>query len=169
MTSTATEARVPALIKLKKSDSALMTLQHYLTPYGPGAPWHYTPSTGVMAMPDDSMWPEIHEGDAIALDHTVEPLRGDVVVVADRFGGLWIRKYRPLLRGKFDCPAGNADHATLHCEEDGPLVILAVLVGHWRGRRARVHDVPPQPYHNTPTAHPTRKTAKQTSKAKEAA
>lgn len=92
----------------------------------------------VTTMPDDSMHPEIHPGEYIAFDPLVQADTGDTVLIADQYGGMWIRKFRPLPGGRFDAIALNADHAPLRSSEDG-LRVLAVMVGHWRGRRAKRH------------------------------
>lgn len=101
-------------------------------------PGQFSPVTKVTTMPDDSMYPEIWAGEFIALDPEIKADAGDTVLIKDQHGGLWIRKYRPLPGGQFDAIAANDDHAPLRSTEGG-LEVLAVLVGHWRGRRSRRH------------------------------
>lgn len=101
-------------------------------------PGEFSPFAKITTMPDSSMYPEIYEGEYIAFDPDVEADAGDTVLLRDRFGALLVRKYRPRTGEIFDAVALNGDYATLHSKDDG-VEILAVLVGHWRGRRARRH------------------------------
>lgn len=101
-------------------------------------PGQFSEWAKITKMPDDSMAPEIYPGEYIAFDPKVQADAGDTVLIEDLHGGLWIRKYRPLPGGRFDAVAANDDHAPLHSTQDG-LKVLAVLVGHWRGRRPRRH------------------------------
>lgn len=102
------------------------------------APGNLSESCAWMAMPDDSMAPEIHAGEFICFDPAVSPDAGDVVLLADQQGGLWVRRYRPKPGGQFEAVPLNTWHAPLDSRRD-ELQLLAVLVGHWRGRRARRH------------------------------
>lgn len=104
------------------------------------APGRFSEFSKITSMPDDSMYPEIHQGEYLALEDVsaVQPEAGDTVLVGDGAGGLWLRKYRPQTRGGFHAVAVNEDHPTLRSEAD-QVRVLAVMVGHWRGRRAKRH------------------------------
>lgn len=101
-------------------------------------PGKYSSFAKYTQMPDDSMAPEILQGEYVCFDPEVRPDAGDVVLISDQYGGLWVRRYRLLPGGKFDAVAANAEHAPLRSTEDG-LRVLAVMVAHIRGRRAKRH------------------------------
>ena len=102
------------------------------------APGQFSEFAKITRMPDNSMFPDIYPGEYIAFDPNIPADAGDTVLIKDEHGGFWIRKYRPLPGGRFDAIAVNNDHAPLRSNEGG-LKVVAVLVGHWRGRRARSH------------------------------
>lgn len=118
-----------------KNESLTGRVNQWLT-----APGRFSEFSKITSMPDDSMHPEIHQGEYLALEcsESVQPEAGDTVLIGNDAGGLWLRKYRPQTRGGFHAVAANEDYPTLQSEDDG-VRVLAVMVGHWRGRRAKKH------------------------------
>lgn len=120
-------------LDMSQKNDALIDGQEWIS-----TPGQFSERAKITKMPDNSMFPEIYPGEYIAFDPGIPADAGDTVLIKDEHGGFWIRKYRPLPGGKFDAVAANDDHAPLR-SSDGGLQVLAVLVGHWRGRRARSH------------------------------
>lgn len=120
-------------LDMSQKNDALIGGQEWIS-----TPGQFSERAKITKMPDNSMFPEIYPGEYIAFDPGIPADAGDTVLIKDEHGGFWIRKYRPLPGGRFDAVAANDDHAPLRSSEGG-LQVLAVLVGHWRGRRARSH------------------------------
>lgn len=101
-------------------------------------PGEYSNLAKITRMPDSSMFPEIWPGEYVAFDPKEEPDTGDTVMVCDPSGRIWIRKYREGPNRAFEAFAVNPEHMTLN-PRDHDVRVIAVLVGHWRGRRTKKH------------------------------
>lgn len=104
------------------------------------APGVQSPHAKFFVMPDDAMAPDILRGEYVALDPKPKPLRGDYVLVKQtRTGELMLRQYRPVDSEEFNAvPLNTSKFDPFNSRQHG-LELLAVLVGHWSGRRSDRH------------------------------
>lgn len=88
-------------------------------------------------VPDDAMAPDILQGEFVAMDPEPLPVRGDYVLIRRASTGeLMLRQYRPLDANEFNAvPLNQRLYDPLNSRQHG-LELLAVLVGHWSGRRS---------------------------------
>jgi len=101
------------------------------------APGVKSPRAKFFVVPDDSMSPDILRGEYVALDPDQSPSRGDYVLVKHiRTGELLLRQYRPIDIDEFNAvPLNLSKYDPFNSKQHG-LELLAVLVGHWSGRRS---------------------------------
>lgn len=88
---------------------------------------------------DDSMQPEIANGDVIVVSRTVIPVAGDHVIARVERGSV-VREYRPRgvdSRGDpvFDLVSLSADYPTITCNSVNGYKVLGTVVAYWRMRR----------------------------------
>lgn len=104
------------------------------------APGVQSPQAKFFVVPDDAMAPDILRGEYVALDPQPKPLRGDYVLVkSKRTGELMLRQYRPVDEDEFNAvPLNTSKYDPFNSRQHG-LELLAVLVGHWSGRRSERH------------------------------
>lgn len=88
-------------------------------------------------VPDDAMAPDILRGEYVAMDPVPKPVRGDYVLVRKlSTGELMMRQFRPVDPGEFNAvPLNKNKYDPLNSKQHG-LELIAVLVGHWSGRRS---------------------------------
>lgn len=86
------------------------------------------PTEFVVVLPDDSMAPKAHKGDHVLLSSTETPRPGDGVLVRDKHGQLYFRRYRERRPGVWTAHPENDSYHALESDVDG-LVIVAVSVG----------------------------------------
>ena len=86
-----------------------------------------------LAMPDDSMSPDVQQGDHLLFDPTEAPRAGDVVLV--RCGAeYFVRSFRPRTAYVFEALAQNQNYQPLNSKDDG-LAVVGVMVEHRKYRR----------------------------------
>ena len=78
--------------------------------------------------PDTSMTPRIPRGARVIFQGSLTPLPGDVVLIKDRAGNLYIREYRVQRPGSWVAFADNSAFLPMQADEHG-LVVLAVCDG----------------------------------------
>lgn len=88
---------------------------------------------------DESMQPEIANGDVIVVSRTVIPVAGDHVVARVDKGSV-VREYRPRgvdSKGEpvFDLVSLSADYPTITCNSVNGYKVLGTVVAYWRMRR----------------------------------
>ena len=79
-----------------------------------------------VALPDNAMAPRAPMGKLICFDTTMAPAPGDGVLLMDRDGGAYFRRYAAGVGGRWTGQALNPAFADLDSERDG-LHVLAVL------------------------------------------
>ncbi len=101
------------------------------------APGVQSPQAKFFVVPDNSMSPDILKGEYVAMDPAPKPVRGDYVLVRQKSTGeLMMRQFRPLSADEFvAAPLNKALYDELNSKQHD-LEVLAVLVGHWSGRRS---------------------------------
>ena len=86
------------------------------------------PKSFMFEMPDESMSPRIKAGKLIIFSTAEAAKPGDAVLVADREGVQYVRKYLQSKPGAWQAAAINEAYQPLDSERDG-LHVLAVLIG----------------------------------------
>jgi hypothetical protein len=81
-----------------------------------------------VAVPDDSMAPRVRTGEVVEFSAAEQARPGDGVLVRDRSGGLYFRRYRQGVAGAWQAYPVNDAYKTLDSAGDG-LELVAVLVG----------------------------------------
>ncbi len=83
-------------------------------------------------LPDDSMAPRARAGKRMGFSRG-EPVKGGAgILVRDRAGVLYFRRYVAAAGGQWIARAENPDYADMHSERDG-LQLVAVLIAEWGG------------------------------------
>ncbi len=83
------------------------------------------PLTFMAAVPDDALHSTSPRGTLFVFRRDVEPAPGKAVLVRDRVGGIYIRRYGQGLGGNWLAQATNSAYVSLQSERDG-LTLLAV-------------------------------------------
>ena len=94
------------------------------------------PTEFVVEMHDDSMAPDVHRGDAVLFSTRETPMAGDGVLVRDRTGQIYFRRYRQRRPGVWSAEPVSSAYMALDSDADG-LEVLAVMVGIPRVRWGR--------------------------------
>jgi len=116
---------------LDVESSALRSKAPHLETFAPAGP-----AAKFVAMPDDSMAPEISAGDHLLFDPSEPARAGDVVLVRLPNGEHFVRTYRPRTAHVFVAVPANPDYQQLGSVDDQATVV-AVMLEHRRYRRPR--------------------------------
>jgi transcriptional regulator with XRE-family HTH domain len=86
------------------------------------------PARFAVEMPDDSMAPWIRRGDLVRFASTHAASAGDVVLVADSAGGLYVRTYRQRRAGEWQAAPASEAYESLDSVRDA-LRLVGVFTG----------------------------------------
>lgn len=90
------------------------------------------PARFSVAMPDDSLAGKIERGTVLIFDTGAEPTPGHGVLLKDKDGTHYVRRYVQIRGGQWQAQATSDAYATLDSERDG-LVIVAAMCGRLDG------------------------------------
>jgi len=90
------------------------------------------PGQFVLHAPDDALAPRIAKGTGLIFDVGRDPTPGVGVLVEDKTGRRYVRRYAEAPGGSWQAQALHAAYATLEPERDGA-VVLAVMTGRLDG------------------------------------
>lgn len=85
-----------------------------------------------LAMPDDSLSGKIERGTVLIFDSAAEPKPGHGVLLKDKRGAMYVRRYVHVREGRWQAQATSDAYASLDSEADG-LVVLACMTGRLDG------------------------------------
>lgn len=114
------------------------TLSHEAFTLPPSLTWEQLmqsielPERFVVESPDDALAPNLPRGTAVVFERVDRAEPGDCVLVEDKRGARYMRRYAQGVGGVFFAQAINEVYASLSSDEDG-LRVLAVMA--WRAER----------------------------------
>ncbi len=90
------------------------------------------PAQFVLEVPDGALGQKLPQGTRVVVERADAAAPGECVLVADKRGGRYIRRYVQAPGGEFEAQALDDAYVSLHSARDG-LQVLAVMV--WRAER----------------------------------
>lgn len=90
------------------------------------------PAQFVVVVPDDALAPNMKRGVSVVFERSERAEPGECVLVRDRAGAKYIRRYAQGPGGTWEAQALDGAYLTLRSDRDG-LQVLAVMV--WRAER----------------------------------
>ena len=90
------------------------------------------PAQFVVTMPDDSMSGSVERGARLYFETAGQPAPGEGVIVGDRSGNRYLRRYSRGSGASWQAQAANPSSDTLDSDRDG-LTVLAVMKGRMEG------------------------------------